>query len=108
MVNGSSSIESSYEWEYDNKTNEFSVPVFGINSTAEADSESLDTLSDQEDTMVPLTISTTFKDTLACQGSITTHTCKLSLTPIIYDVVINNGLISLKDPHWQNDTVMSL
>lgn len=50
-------------------------------------------------------ITTTFKDTPTCKGSIPMHRCSLRLTLVDYAVMIKNDSITLQYPHWQSDMV---
>jgi hypothetical protein len=107
VENGTSSIQPPYEWEYDAGTNSFSIPTFGIRTNV-GNSTISDFLSDDWSTMLPATIITTFKSDPRCTGSINTHNCGIILSPIEYEVVADNGSVSLREAHWQNDKLMDL
>lgn len=51
-------------------------------------------------------ITTKFKDMSTCKGVAQTRTCTLHQGVIDYAVILRNGNISLRYPHWQNDTFL--
>ena len=51
-------------------------------------------------------ITTKFKNDTACKGSAFTQTCTLHQGLVEYSVILKNNSISLRYPHWQNDSFL--
>lgn len=52
-------------------------------------------------------ITTKFKNDTACKGVAFTQTCELHQGLVDYSIILTNDSISLRYPHWQNDTFLS-
>lgn len=53
-----------------------------------------------------INITTTFKDRPTCRGTVQARRCTLRQGVVEYAVMIKNDTISLRHPHWQNDTFL--
>lgn len=53
-------------------------------------------------------ITTKFKNDTACKGVAFTQACKLHQGLVEYSIILKNNSISLRYPHWQNDTFLSI
>lgn len=51
-------------------------------------------------------ITTKFKNDTACKGIAFTQMCKLHRGLVEYSVILKNNSISLRYPHWQNDSYL--
>lgn len=51
-------------------------------------------------------ITTKFKNDTACKGFAFTQTCTLHQGLVEYSVILKNNSISLRYPHWQNDSFL--
>ncbi|KAH8656647.1 hypothetical protein BGZ60DRAFT_532226 [Tricladium varicosporioides] len=103
VENGTSNISTPYMWEYTTSENKFSIPVFGVNMSLTQRNDT-NFLTTDVKLMQPVTVATTFKQAPACHGVISNTVCNISFSPMNFDVVFNNGTLTLKYPHWQNDT----
>lgn len=50
-----------------------------------------------------IVITSAFKDTASCKGTIHSRRCTLRPGIVEYEVTLKNETILLKHPHWQND-----
>lgn len=53
-----------------------------------------------------IVITSAFKDTATCKGTIPVRRCTLLPGLVEYTIMIKNDTISLQHPHWQNDTFL--